>query len=184
MLPSLKSRRGWLLTAAVSASAGLAGAWWRSQQDMTSSRPDAAATPGAAAMWQTSFPRPGGGPPLALATLRGRPLVVNFWATWCPPCLREMPALDRFARQFAGQSWQVLGLAVDSEQAVAAYLAKNPVGYPIALAGSEGIDLSRSWGNTQGGLPFTVVLDKIGRVTHTHLGEVGEAQMVAWSASR
>jgi thiol-disulfide isomerase/thioredoxin len=111
-------------------------------------------------------------------------LVINFWATWCPPCLREMPALGRFQREFANQSWQVVGLAVDQEQPVLAYLAKNPAGYPIALAGLEGVNLSRAWGNSSGGLPFTVVLDKIGRVAHTHLGEASYAQMASWASAR
>lgn len=200
--PQGRNRRRWLLTAAVASSAGLAGALWRERGASTSGQETAPVGAGAGAhpnpnasaskepagsppaVWDASFPRPGGGPPLALASLRGKPLIVNFWATWCPPCLREMPALERFQRQFANQSWQVLGLAVDSEQAVLAYLAKNPVGYAVALAGLEGIDLSRTWGNSQGGLPFTVVFDRIGRVTHTHLGEASDAQMAAWATNR
>ncbi len=181
--PAQRRRR--LLTAAVAGPAALAGLWWHKRESGT---PDGGATPPLANglpanFWAMQFPQPSG-PPLALASLRGKALVINFWATWCPPCLREMPALSRFQNEFADRNWQVLGLAVDSAAPVVAYLAQNPVTYPIALAGLEGIDLSRLWGNTSGGLPFSVVLDKIGQVAHTHLGEARFEQMAAWAAPR
>jgi thiol-disulfide isomerase/thioredoxin len=191
MLKKDNTKRRWLLTGAVAGSAGLAGAWWRNRQGPegrvlgeAASSTAAPGTPGSSDIWQSSFPQPGGGPPLVLAALRGRPLVINFWATWCPPCLREMPALGRFKREFANQNWQVVGLAVDQEKPVLAYLAQHPAGYPIALAGLQGVDLSRAWGNSSGGLPFTVVLDKMGQVAHTHLGEASYAQMAAWANGR
>jgi thiol-disulfide isomerase/thioredoxin len=181
--PSTK-RRKLLLVTSVAGCAGLAGAWWRGRQSET---PPATAQLQTAALpanfWSMQFPQPGGAP-ITMASLQGKSLVINFWATWCPPCLREMPALSRFQRQFANQNWQVLGLAVDSEQAVLAYLAKSPVSYPVALAGLEGVDLSRAWGNTSGGLPFTVVLDKMGQVLHTLSGEASDSQMAAWANGR
>ena len=97
-----------LLLGGVAASAALAGlgaAWWRS-------RP-----PPAAELWALRLPRPEGGE-LAFADWRGRNLVVNFWATWCAPCIRELPQLDRFQRDFAGRGWQVVGIAVDRPDAV------------------------------------------------------------------
>ena len=84
-----------------------------------------------------------------MATLRGQPLVLNFWATWCPPCVKEMPEIDRFQREFAARGWQVLGLAVDRPQPVREFLARTPVGYTIAMAGLEGTELSRQLGNYQ-----------------------------------
>ena len=111
--------------------------------------------------------RPDGGE-LALGSLRGRPLVLNFWATWCPPCVEEMPMLDRFQREQQRGGWQVVGLAVDSAAPVREFLARHPVGFPIGLAGMQGVELSRALGNTRGALPFSVVFDA--------RGEAGRAQ--------
>jgi len=116
-----------------------------------------------------------------MASLRGKPLLLNFWATWCPPCIQEMPEIDRFARQFASNGWQVLGLAADQEKPVREFLGRQPVGYPIALAGFEGITLSRQLGNEAGALPFTVAFDAGGRVTHRHLGETRFEMLAAWA---
>jgi thiol-disulfide isomerase/thioredoxin len=167
-----------MVVGAVAAVAGATLAWWRAGPAGPGTGPGP--QPTVDALWNLRLPRPGGGE-LALASLRGRPLLLNFWATWCPPCIREMPLIDRFAREFGGNGWQVLGLAVDQEKAVLDFLARNPVGYPIALAGFEGIALSRQLGNESGALPFTAALDATGRVAHRHLGEVRFAQLAAWA---
>ena len=132
------------------------------------------------AFWQASFPQPGGGE-LAMATLRGQPLVLNFWATWCPPCVKEMPELDRFAKAFAGRGGRVLGLAVDNPTAVRQFLARQPVGYAIALAGFEGTELSRQLGNRTGALPYTAVFDRSGRVVQRKLGETTFDELNGWA---
>ncbi|MBI5720114.1 MAG: TlpA family protein disulfide reductase [Burkholderiales bacterium] len=174
-----RGRRTLLLVGTAAAAAGLAAALWQNR------RP-AAAPAGAIppqALWSLRFPRPEGGE-LALSTLRGRPLLINFWATWCPPCIREMPAIDRFAQQFAANGWQVLGLAADQEKPVRDFLSRNPVRYPIALAGFDGIALSRQLGNEAGALPFTVALDAQGRIAHRHLGETRFEVLAAWAEGR
>ena len=130
--------------------------------------------------WSLAFDRPDG-TRLALADLRGAPLLLNFWATWCPPCVREMPALDRFAQAHAARGWRVLGLAADKVEPVREFLARTPVSYPIALAGFAGIELSRQLGNDGGGLPFTVVFDRRGRVAARHSGEARPEQLDAWA---
>jgi len=164
-----------LVVAAAGGAAGLGAALWQSR------RPHApAAPPEAEAMWGLRLNRPEGGQ-LDLATLRGRPLLVNFWATWCPPCIREMPEIDRFARQFAPNGWQVLGLAADQEKPVREFLGRNPVSYPIALSGFEGIGLSRQLGNEAGALPFTVAFDRHGRIAHRHLGETRFEVLAGWA---
>ena len=163
-------RRTWIATAAgVGAAAGL-GTWaWR-----------AGRADGDAALWGLSLDTPDGGR-LALASLRGQPLVVNFWATWCPPCVREMPAIDRFYRDFSGRGWQVLGIAADNAPAVQKFLAAAPVGFKIAVAGFPGVELSRRLGNLSGGLPFTVVFDRSGDVLHRHMGETRYEQLSGWA---
>ncbi len=117
-----------------------------------------------------------------MAELRGRPLVVNFWATWCPPCVREMPELDRFHREFAPRGWQVVGLAVDNLAPVRDFLQRIPVGFPIGMAGFAGIEIGRALGNTAGALPFTVLLGRDGRIAQRKLGETTHAQLAALAA--
>src|SRR5438128_2664895 len=104
-----------------------------------------------------SFDTPDGAQ-LSMQALRGRPLLLNFWATWCPPCVEEMPLLDRFFRQSGSKSWQVVGLAIDQPSAVRNFLKKTPVTFPIGLAGLGGTELAKSLGNEVGGLPFTVAV--------------------------
>ncbi len=126
------------------------------------------------------FDKPEGGE-LAMAALRGQPLLVNFWGTWCPPCIAEMPELDRFAREKTGDGWRVLGLAVDNLKAVREYLAARPVSYSIAMAGFEGAGLSRQLGNDQGGLPYTVAFNAQGVVVHRKAGQTTLAELRQWA---
>ena len=109
---------------------------------------------------------------LKLADLAGRPLLLNFWAPWCPPCVTELPLLDRFHREQPAQGWRVVGLAVDTRDAVLTFLQRQPVGFPIGLAGFDGVALSRRLGNPTGGLPFSVLLDRAGTVTERKLGAI------------
>ena len=111
--------------------------------------------------------------------VRGRPLLVNFWATWCVPCVTEMPLLDRFAIEHAA-TWRVLALAVDQPQAVATFVRERGLRLPVALAGAAGVDLSRHLGNRAGGLPFTCVFDSDGDIAGQHLGAVDAAGLRQW----
>ena len=130
-------------------------------------------------LWSQRFPRPEGGE-LVLAELRGKPLLVNFWATWCPPCVKELPEIDRFARGHTRQL-QVVGLAIDSLAPVQAFLQKLPLSFPIGLAGMSGTELSRSLGNSAGALPFTVLLDAAGKVAQRKLGETRYDELIGWA---
>lgn len=179
-LPRRSLLLGAVAGAAAAAGAGLA--WWRH-----GSTPGAvagaagAASPELEALWPLRFDRPEGGE-LAMATLRGKPLVVNFWATWCAPCVRELPEFDRFHREFGGRGWQVVGLAIDGPTPVREFLGRVKVGFPVGLAGLDGTELVRALGNTQGGLPFSVMVDAAGRIIQRKLGETHFDELSAWAA--
>jgi thiol-disulfide isomerase/thioredoxin len=134
----------------------------------------------AGALWGMDFQTPQG-QTLAMASLRGKPLLLNFWATWCPPCIEEFPLLDAFFRQNQSNGWQVLGLAIDQPSAVRAFLARTPVSFPIGLAGLEGTELSKSLGNRVGGLPFSVILGADGSIRHRRMGRVSQADLQQWA---
>jgi thiol-disulfide isomerase/thioredoxin len=169
-------RRTWLIGGA-GVAAVAAGLGWRAWSESRQ-----AAQPDAIGLWQMRFERPDGSE-FAMASLRGQALVLNFWATWCPPCVKEMPELDRFQRQFAARGWRVLGLAVDRPGPVREFLTRSPVSYGIAMAGFAGTDLSRQLGNESGALPFTAVFDRGGRLVHRKLGETSFAELAAWAAA-
>jgi thiol-disulfide isomerase/thioredoxin len=141
---------------------------------------DAAALAEHGGLWGLSFQQPSGGE-LAMAAFRGRPLVLNFWATWCPPCVKEFPELDRFHREFAGRGWQVVGLAIDGPTPVREFLQRVPVGFAIGLAGFGGTELGRALGNERGGLPFTVMFDARGAVRQRKLGETTFDELASWA---
>ena len=170
------NRRQWLLGAA-GASAAVAGVGWQLWREQGAGGAAAGDMP---ELWAMRFPQPTGGE-LVMAERRGRPLLLNFWATWCPPCVKEMPELDRFQRAFATQGWQVVGLAVDGPTPVREFLERVPVSFPIGLAGFEGTDLSKRLGNAQGALPFTAAFDAQGRIVQRKLGETNFDELSRWA---
>lgn len=159
--------------ALAAAAAGAGWAWWRHT-------PGAVPGEAAAAMWTMSFTQPGGGE-LMMASLRGKPLVLNFWATWCPPCVKELPQIDRFHREFKPRGWNVVGLAIDGPTPVREFLRKVPLGFAIGLAGLEGTDLTKRLGNAGGALPFTVVFGSDGAARQHKLGETSYAELAGWA---
>lgn len=169
------ARRRWLYAGvALAAAGGGAVMAWRHLQPH-------AQEPGAEAnLWAQSFASLEGAP-VAMAAFRGRPLLLNFWATWCPPCVEELPLLNRFYGERRAQGWQVLGVAVDQPPAVRKFLEKLPLAYPVAIATSGGMQLGRALGNLQGGLPFTVVFGAEGRIRHRKIGQVRAEDLSRWA---
>ena len=110
-----------------------------------------------------------------METLRGQPLVVNFWATWCPPCVKEMPELDRIAAEMPQA--KVVGVAIDSRDNVLKFLDKVPVTFPIYIAGHAGIEVTRGLGNHVMALPFTTLINDQGDLVSKVLGEVDPASL-------
>ena len=113
----------------------------------------------------------------SLADWQGKTLVVNFWATWCPPCREEMPALARLQQKHAERGVQIIGIAVDNVKSVADYSSRQAVGYPVLIAESEGGSLMQQLGNRTLGLPFTLVLRANGDIALTQMGRVTEKQL-------
>jgi thiol-disulfide isomerase/thioredoxin len=112
------------------------------------------------------------GKPQSLAQWKGKPLLVNFWATWCGPCVQEMPELSALANEEAGKRFNVIGLGIDSPSAMSEFAAKHNISYPLYVGGMGGTELSRAFGNTNGGLPFTVLIGADGQVRKTYLGKL------------
>jgi thiol-disulfide isomerase/thioredoxin len=168
------TRRRWLFGAVAGAALlGGVGLAWRNQPAKT---PLSSAE---TALWSLMLTTPEGGS-LQLAGLRGKPLLLNFWATWCAPCVEELPLLSRFYQENAVNGWQVLGLAVDQLDPVKRFLSKTPVTFPVALAGFSGLEMSRTLGNLSGGLPFTLVLGSDGVVAHRKMGKLTPDDLSAW----
>jgi thiol-disulfide isomerase/thioredoxin len=111
--------------------------------------------------------------------LRGRPMILNFWATWCPPCVEEMPELGHLQSSLGGAGLQVIGIGIDSAERIEAFRRKVGLDYALLVAGAAGAELGRRFGNASGALPFTVVLDRRGLVRDRILGRFVFARLEA-----
>jgi len=115
----------------------------------------------------------------ALSQWRGKILVINFWATWCPPCLHEIPDFMTMQTDYAAKNVQFIGIALDEQQAVLDYTTKIGINYPILLGGNQGMGLARQWGNLIESVPFTVVVNAQGTIVHRQLGEMSASELQA-----
>ena len=105
-----------------------------------------------------------------LSEWQGRILMCNFWATWCAPCLEEIPLLIAAREKYASAGVEIVGIAIDNPYKVIDFTASFKISYPILIAEANGLDLMRKLGNSAGGLPYTVVADRQGNVVHRKLG--------------
>jgi thiol-disulfide isomerase/thioredoxin len=122
------------------------------------------------------------GIPVDLARFQGRPLLINVWASWCGPCVEEMPMLAAFAAAQPAEGIQVVGLAIDTPEGVRDFLAQVPVDYTIVLDQPAPDDASVKLGNAQGLLPYTVLVDAQGRIVKQKLGPFAAGEIERWAA--
>ncbi len=112
-----------------------------------------------------------------LSQWRGKLLVVNFWASWCSPCRQEIPGFIRLQKQYGTQGLQFIGIAIEDKAAAQAYANQAGINYPILTSDLEAMALARASGNYSGGLPYTVVIDRAGRVVAAGLGGTTEQEL-------
>lgn len=154
-----------MLFGAVALIASAAGIWF----NLSSMK--AATASDVAPLWAAQF-KDLGGKPLAMASLRGKPVVVNFWATWCGPCKEEMPDFQRVSASPAGKKAQIVGIGIDSAANMQAYAQQLGINYLLLEGGASGLDILAAAGDKPRALPFTIVLDAAGKPVFSRLGKV------------
>lgn len=172
--PRLTATRRWIVAAIVAVVMAAAGAWVSFVRHAPAPPTDFAV----ATLLAQTLPDPAR-KDVALARYRGRVLVVNFWATWCPPCVEEMPELSTIATEYAGRGVEVIGIGVDHADKITQFAAKWPVSYQLLVADKIGYELSRQLGNGSLGLPYTVVIDARGQVAKRILGRFNGKELRA-----
>jgi len=166
------NRRQWIMISGISLLALLAGVFssqWISQTGLASD-------PSIKAFFANSWQTPDGKSANS-ENWRQKILIVNFWASWCPPCVEEMPTLDKIAQDYASKNVLIVGIGIDSPSNIREFLEKTPVSYPIVIGGLEGSNLAKQMGNTQGALPYTVIINQKGKSIFTKLGKISEEEL-------
>jgi thiol-disulfide isomerase/thioredoxin len=116
---------------------------------------------------------------VASGTWAGQILVINYWASWCPPCVREMPMMIRTQEALGAQGVQFVGIAIDRAEDARTFVSQYPVNYPVLVGNPDAVELSRRLGNRLQGLPFTVIFDRRGRRVFSRTGELGAEELKA-----
>ncbi len=115
-----------------------------------------------------------------LDTWKGRVLVVNFWATWCPPCRKEIPAFTKIQDELGPKGLQFVGIAIEEAAPVRKFMQQIGVNYPMLIAPNEGMTLMAKFGNTLGVVPFSAVVDRAGKIVHIQPGVFEPEQVKKW----
>jgi thiol-disulfide isomerase/thioredoxin len=116
------------------------------------------------------------GKPTSIRSWPGKSMIVNFWATWCGPCRREIPLLRELQKQHAAEGFQIVGVAVDIREDVIKYAQEIGIDYPVLIGEQDGLDAVNKFGQGSIGFPFTVFTDNQGRIVLFHLGEIRKEQ--------
>lgn len=118
------------------------------------------------------------GRPAQLSAWRGKVVVVNFWASWCAPCREEMPMLESLRQRYRARGLEVVGVALEQPVDAQNFASSVGISYPVLIGDADTATLMRSLGNASGGLPYTVVLDRQGKVVARLLGRLSEATLL------
>jgi thiol-disulfide isomerase/thioredoxin len=135
----------------------------------------------AASLYDKTFPD-ATGKMHPMSELKGHLVVVNFWATWCVPCVKEIPELSKISSGY-GKKVAFVGIGIDSADKIAEFEQKTPTSYPLLVAKTDGSDLVREFGDNAGGLPFTIVIDQKGVIRDTKMGPIDEQELRQWLKS-
>lgn len=124
------------------------------------------------------------GQPQALAQWQGKPLIVNFWARWCGPCRIEIPELIKLRQQYQAKGLEVLGIGIeDQTESVRDFAKAYEMDYPVLIGKDKGLELMRTLGNTKMGLPFTVAIDRTGKLVVIKMGTIKGDELAAAAAA-
>jgi peroxiredoxin len=162
--------------------AGAAGGWWFSETYLAE-EPGQAMRPSSMARDLIGQQRPdfslGGsnGQIISVADYDQQVLLINFWATWCKPCREEMPMLSNMHDRLSGEGFTVLGIALDDVEQARAFIAELGITYPNAVGGADVMAVGVNYGNNAGLLPYSVLIDRQGRVNWTSLGELDALEL-------
>lgn len=113
----------------------------------------------------------------SISEWQGKILIINFWATWCPPCLKEIPEFIALQEQYSSKGLQFIGIAIDDQDSVEEYLASIKINYPTLIGSITGIALAHQLGNSVDTVPFTLVVDRQGQIIHRHPGVFSREQI-------
>lgn len=155
---------------AVAAVAGGASAWWMNRSDGA----------GAEQAMRPAFSLPDLDDQVRkIGEWDGKVVLLNFWAPWCPPCRREIPAFMKLTKKYHDQGLAVVGVTIDTEQNAQNFVDTNGVDYPILVGGEAGVHIAKAYGNKVGALPYTVILDRQGHIRYKQGGELSFEQAEA-----
>ncbi len=160
------------LTGALALAAGAVWSWRRSA-------PDAAGDEGVGWLFELKLPD-ADGVERPLKAYEGKLLVVNFWATWCTPCIEEMPELQQFADEFAPRGVAVIGVGVDDADKIRDFRRQHGLRIPLLAAGFDGMELARRLGNPEPVLPYTALISPRGRIVEEHSGRIQPPELRRW----